>query len=251
MAIRDALSADGRTARVVRRPADPDALAWPRVEYLALVTVDSLATFMAEVDILTATCRAAASGHPIYIAPVREGMVVAMLAGLAASVDESSIGSVFPSGFVTDTSFDRWIPHLPLPLLQERSSAAFHEVTATAVQLSSVMANADRPPNEKEMVYAQGLVDRMRARAAELGALRDAEPDEDLMLASEYVINLLQRLQRELDGVEDGETIAAETARLAFGEATEASLRGPIIRIGLVERDILASAQTNLSGEAP
>ncbi|MBB5986575.1 hypothetical protein [Sphingobium lignivorans] len=251
LAIRDALSADGRTARVVRRPADPDALAWPRVEYLALVTVDSLATFMAEVDILTATCRAAASGHPIYIAPVREGMVVAMLAGLAASVDESSIGSVFPSGFVTDTSFDRWIPHLPLPLLQERSSAAFHEVTATAVQLSSVMANADRPPNEKEMVYAQGLVDRMRARAAELGALRDAEPDEDLMLASEYVINLLQRLQRELDGVEDGETIAAETARLAFGEATEASLRGPIIRIGLVERDILASAQTNLSGEAP
>lgn len=52
MAIRDALAADGRTARVVTRPADPDALAWPRVEYLALVTVDRLTTFMAEVDIL-------------------------------------------------------------------------------------------------------------------------------------------------------------------------------------------------------
>ena len=168
-----------------------------------------------------------------------------MLAGLAASVDENSIGSVFPSGFVTDTSFDRWIPHLPLPLLQERSSAAFHDVTATAVQLSSVMANADRPPNDEEMAYAQGIVDQMRVRVAELGTLRDAEPDEDLILASEYVIDLLQRLQRELDGVEDGESIAAETARLAFGEATEASLRGSIIRIGLAERDILASAQAN------
>ncbi|QDH34168.1 hypothetical protein [Porphyrobacter sp. YT40] len=251
LAIRDALAAAGRTARVVTRPADPDALAWPRVEYLALVTVDSLATFMAEVDILTATCRAAAGGHPIYIAPVREGMVVAMLAGLAASVDESSIGSVFPSGFVTDSSFDRWIPHLPLPLLQERSSAAFHEVTATAVQLSSVMANADRPPNHDEMAYAQGLVDQMRARAAELCALRDAEADKDLVVASDYVIGLLQRLRRELDGLEDGESVAAETARLAFGEATEASLLGPMIRIGLVERDILAAAQVSLPVEAP
>ena len=250
-AIRDALAANGRTAQVVTRPADPDALAWPRVEYLALVTVDSLATFMVDVEVLTATCRAAAGGHPIYIVPVREGMVVGMLAGLAASIDESSIGSVFPSGFVTDTSFDRWAPHLPLPVLQERSSAAFHEVTATAVQLSSVMANADRPPNEEEMAYAQGLVDRMRARVAELGALRDAEPDEDLMLTSEYVVDLLQRLQRELDGTDDGESIAADTARLAFSEATEASLRGPIIRIGLVERDILAAAQANLSIEAP
>lgn len=240
--IRDALAADGHTARVVRRTADPDALAWPRVEYLALVTVDSLATFMAEVDVLTTTCRAAASGHPVYIVPVREGMVVAMLAGLASSVDESSIGSVFPSGFVTDTSFDRWIPHLPLPLLQERSSAAFLEVTSTAVQLSSVMANADRPPNEEEMAYTQGLVDRMRDRTEELAALRDAEPDEDLMVASQYVLDLLQRLQRELDGTNDGESVAAETARLAFGEATEASLRGPIIRISLVERDILAAA---------
>jgi hypothetical protein len=250
-AIRDALAADGRAAQVVTRPADPDALAWPRVEYLALVTVDSLATFMADVEVLTATCRAAASGHPIYIVPIREGMVVGMLAGLASSVDEGSIGSVFPSGFITDTSFDRWIPHLPLPLLQERASAAFHEVTATAIQLSSVMANADRPPNEEEMAYAQGLVDRMRARAAELGALRDAEPDEDLMITSEYVIDLLQRLQLELDGIDNGESIAAETARLGFGEATEASLRGPIIRIGLVERDILAAAQANVSIEAP
>jgi hypothetical protein len=244
-AIRDTLAADGRSAQVATRPADPDALAWPRVEYLALVTVDSLATFMADVDALTATCRTAASGHPVYIVPVREGMVVAMLAGLASSVDEGSIGSVFPSGFVTDTSFDRWIPHLPLPLLRERTSAAFHEVTAIAVQLSSVMSNADRPPNEEEMAYAQGLIDQMRARAAELGALCDAQPDDDLMLASEYVIDLLQRLQRELDGIEDGESIAAETARLAFGEATEASLRGPIIRIGLVEHDILAAAEAN------
>jgi hypothetical protein len=251
LAIRDALAAHGRTARLVTRPADHDALAWPRVEYLALVTVDSLATFMAELELLTATCRAAASGHPIYIVPVREGMVVSMLAGLASSVHQSSIGSVFSSGFVIDSSFDRWIPHLPLPLLQERSSAAFHEVTATAVQLSSVMTNADRPPNDEEMAYAQGLVDRMCARAAELGALRDAEADEDLMLASEYVMDLLRRLQRELDGVEDGESIAAETARLASGEATEASLRGPIIRIGLVERDILASAQANSSVQAP
>ena len=113
------------------------------------------------------------------------------------------------------------------------------------------MANADRPPNEEEMAYAQGLVDRMRARAAELGALRDAEPDEDLMITSEYVIDLLQRLQRELDGIDDGESIAAETARLGFGEATEASLLGPIIRIGLVERDILAATAVNVSIEAP
>lgn len=245
MAVSNALAVNGRAAQVVTRPADPDALAWPRVEYLALVIVDSLATFMAEVDVLTSTCRAAADGHPIYIVPVREGMIVGMLAGLAASVDEESIGSVFPSGFVTDTSFARWIPHLPLPLLQERVSAAFNEVTATAVQLSSVMANADRPPNEEEMAYAQGLVDRMRERAAELGALRDAETDEDMLITSEYVVDLLQRLQRELDGIYDGESIAAETARLAFGEATEASLRGPIIRIGLVERDILAAAQSN------
>jgi hypothetical protein len=250
MAIRDALAADGRSAQVATRPADPDALAWPRVEFLALVTVDSLATFMADVDVLTATCRKAAGGHPIYIVPVRENMVVAMLAGLAASVDEGSIGSVFPSGFVSDTSFDRWIPHLPFPLLRERTSAAFYEVTTTAIQLSSVMANADRPPNEEEMSYAQGLVDQIRARAEELGALRDAQPDENLMIASEYVIDLLQRLQRELDGIEDGESIAAETARLAFGEATEASLRGPIIRISLVERDILAGAEANLSIKA-
>lgn len=49
-----------------------------------------------------------------------------------------------------------------------------------------------------------------------------------------WLIDLLQRLQRELDGVELGESIAAETARLGFGEATEERLRGPIIRIVLV-----------------
>ena len=110
---------------------------------------------MGDVEALVVSGRDAADGHPLYLAPVREGMVVGMLAGLAATAGDTMTASSFPAGFIPDTSFDRWAPHLPLPLLQERSAAAFHDVTSTAVQLSSLMANADRPLNGEEIAYAQ------------------------------------------------------------------------------------------------
>ena len=57
----------------------------------------------------------------------------------------------------------------------------------------------------------------------------DNELDGDMVMASEFVLDLLQRLQRELDGDCGGESIAAEMARLSFGESTEERLRGPLI----------------------
>lgn len=246
-AIADALASEDRRVLVARRPADPDALTWPRLEFLALVPVDHLATFMTEVETLVVSGRHAADGHALYLAPVREGMVVGMLAGMAAAADGLTASS-FPSGFIPDASFDRWATHLPLPTLEERSAAAFHDFTSIAVQLSSVMANADRLPNDEEMAYAQGLVDRMRERAAELGRVRDENHDQDMAIASEFALDWLRRLGRELDGDDGGESIAAETARLGFGEGTEERLRGPLIRIGLVERDILAAAAEREAG---
>lgn len=82
-----AFEAAGREVQVVTRFAAADALAWPRVEYLALVTVESVATFMADLEAIVGACRATAAGHPVYVAPVREGMVVGMLVGLAASAE--------------------------------------------------------------------------------------------------------------------------------------------------------------------
>lgn len=231
--ITGALAGEGRRVRVVSRPAADDAPFWPRVEYLALVDVPHLIGFAEVGEELVAVGRAAAGVHPLYLAPVREGFAVGMGAGLAGSV------------FIPDLAFaERWGPLLPVPLVVERAAAALGEAVSVAVELSSALANADRPPNAQEEAYAQRLVDRVRAALAELQRLRDEEPDEDMMATSAFVVEILDRLQAELADGFGGRTIAAEVAMLGFGERTDFAARSQAFRIGLLERDVLAAAST-------
>ena len=224
------LAGQDRSVRIVARPAAEDAPFWPRVEYLALVDVPHFIGFAEVGEELVAAGRAAAGDHTLYLVPVREGFAVGMGAGMAGSV------------FIPDVTFaERWGPLLPVPLLDERSAAALGEAVSVAVELSSVLANADRPPNAEEEAYAQGLVDRVRARVAVLQRLCDEEPDEDMMMASAFVVEILDRVQAELAGDLEGQTIAAEVAMLGYGERTDFATRAQAFRIGLAERDVLAA----------
>jgi hypothetical protein len=151
-----------------------------------------------------------------------------------------TIGSIlFPdSAFATD-----WGPLLPYPVLKERSAAIFQDIMSAAAQLSSILANADRPANTIEEAFGQDLVDKIRAGVKDLEQLRNAEPDADLIYISAFVIEVFNRLSAELNGEATGETIASEMARLGFGEVTELNAQITLIKLGLTQRDVLAAAE--------
>jgi len=226
-----ALAANGRRPAIVTRPAAFDALFWPRTEFLALVEVTHFLGFAERGEEMVEAGRVSAGEHTLYLVPVREGLVVVMGAGI--------IGSIF----LPDTSFaERWGPHLPLPMLEERSAAILGEAISSAVQISATLANADRPPNREEAAFVQSHVDALRRAVGDLTRLQEDEPDEDTAMASSFVLDILNRLQDEEEGGFEGESMASDVARLGHGEQTDFSLHAQAFRIGLMERDVLVAA---------
>lgn len=230
--IRAALAANDIEALVVSRPMDgPDAPYWPRVDYAILLPVEHLIDYMTLADNLTAIVSQFPDTHRVSIVPVREGLVVAALAG------------VFYSTFFPMTDFAaKWSGHLPLPILEERAAAALAEAFNVLLQISAVFANADRDLNEEELGYAQQLVDSVSSRLALLETLRDTEYDDDIGEACLLIQEVLDRIRGELDG-DPAERLSTEFARMGNGEQTEFTTRVIAYRVGLLERDILSCVQ--------
>jgi hypothetical protein len=230
--IEQAFAGGGMEVEVITRPCRDNAFAWPRVDYLALVKIGELSEFIGLSEAILSIGREAAGDDKLFVVPVIRHQAIGMLA--------VTIGSIlFPdSAFATD-----WGPLLPYPVLKERSAAIFQDIMSAAAQLSSILANADRPANTIEEAFGQDLVDKIRAGVKDLEQLRNAEPDADLIYISAFVIEVFNRLSAELNGEATGETIASEMARLGFGEVTELNAQITLIKLGLTQRDVLAAAE--------
>jgi hypothetical protein len=229
--LRETLSTFTPNVQVVTRPGDRESAFWPGSEFLALIEVDHLMHYLQLGDPFIEAARDVISDQPVGMVAVRNGRVVSMLAISAGK-------PVFP---IPDFP-ERWGSHLPLPLLQERSSAILANILEVVFTLSAVMANADRDPNSEEAAFAQELGDQIRDRVAVLERLRDSESDVDIQYACSQVLELLQRLQRELMGDELGGGIARDAANMLRGEASEFNQSVIILRVALVEWDLAALA---------
>jgi hypothetical protein len=234
--IRAALAARNMEALVASRPMDEaDAPYWPRVDYAVLLPVGHLVDFMLAAEEFTDAVRQFPDIHRVTIVPVREGLVVAALAGVVYST------------FLPMLDFAaKWSGHLPLPLLQESAAAALPEAFNVLLQISATLVNADRDLNEEELGYAQQLVDSVRSRLALLEQLRDTEFDEDIGAACLLIQEVLERVLRELNG-DESERLSAEIARMGNGELSEFTTRMITYRIGLLERDVIEATR----GDAP
>ncbi|MDP9415247.1 MAG: hypothetical protein M3Q08_14430 [Pseudomonadota bacterium] len=229
--IRAALAAQDIEAVVVSRPMDdPSAPYWPRVDYAVLLPVNHLIDYMTLADNFTEVVRQFPNTHRVSIAPVRNGMLVAALAG------------VVYENFLPLIDFAaKWAGHLPYPFLEERAAAALADAFNVLLQISAVFANVDRDLNEEEAAYAQELVDSVRSRLELLETLRDTEYDDDIGAACLLIQEVLDRVRRELDG-DPSERLSTEFARMGNGDQTEFTTRVIAYRIGLLERDIAAAA---------
>lgn len=234
--IRAALAARNMEALVASRPMDEaDAPYWPRVDYAVLLPVGHLVDFMLAAEEFTDAVRQFPDIHRVTIVPVREGLVVAALAGVVYST------------FLPMLDFAaKWSGHLPLPLLQESAAAALPEAFNVLLEISATLVNADRDLNEEELGYAQQLVDSVRSRLASLEQLRDTEFDEDIGAACLLIQEVLERVLRELNG-DESERLSAEIARMGNGEPSEFTTRMITYRIGLLERDVIEATR----GDAP
>lgn len=234
--IQAALAAREMEALVASRPMDEaDAPYWPRVDYAVLLPVGHLIDFMLAAEEFTEAVRQFPDIHRVTIVPVREGLVVAPLAGVVYST------------FLPIVDFAaKWSRHLPLPLLQETAAAALPEAFNVLLQISAALVNADRDLNEEELGYAQQLVESVRSRLSLLEQLRDTEFDDDIGAACFLIQEVLERVLRELNG-DDSERLSAEIARMGNGEPTEFTTRMITYRIGLLERDVMEATK----GEPP
>lgn len=226
--IREALAAKDMDAYVIARPMDDvEAPYWPRVDYAALLPVGHLTEFMLAADDLINTVDELPNVHRVAIAPVRDGLVVAALAG------------VVYSQFLPMLDFaEKWSALLPFPLLEENGARALNEAFNVLLQLSATAANADRDLNPEETQYAEGLVESVRGKLAFLLKMLDGHADPDIAEACKLIQEVLHRVQQELSG--DGSSLlAAEIARMANGEPTDFSTRIISYRIGLLERDVI------------
>lgn len=229
--IRVALAARDIDAVVVSRPMDePSAPYWPRVDYAVLLPVAHLIDYMTLADNFTEVVRQFPDTHRVSIAPVRNGMVVAALAGV-----------VYENFFPLVDFATKWVGHLPYPILEEHAAAALAEAFNVLLQISAVFANADRDLNDEEAAYTQQLVDSVQSRLKTLETLRDTEYDDDIGAACLLIQEVLDRVLRELDG-DPSERLSTEFARMGNGEQTEFTTRVIAYRIGLLERDIIAAA---------
>lgn len=229
--IRAALADSQLDTEIVTRPMD-DAAApyWPRVDYAVLIAVDNLIEFMSVHEEFTRIVQQTPDLSNVTVVPARNGLIVGALAGLIYQ------------RFLPMLDFAaKWAGHLPLPLLEERAAAALAGAMSVITQLSSVLANLDRDANDEELAFAQTLMDDLRGKMTTLTALRDAEDDADIGAACALILEIMDRLQRELDG-EPSEGIAAEIARMANGEQTELTTRFILFRIGLLEFDIATAS---------
>jgi energy-coupling factor transporter ATP-binding protein EcfA2 len=234
-----ALAAHDIEAIVVSRPMeDLSAPYWPRVDYAVLLSVGHLVDYMVLADNFTEVVRQFPDTHRVAIAPVREGSIVAGLAGVIYD-------SFLPMADFTE----KWTGHVPLPFLNERAAAALAEALNVLLQVSAVFANSDRDLNDEELAYAQQMIDSVKGRLALLETLRDTEDDEDIGAACILVDEVLDRIRRELDG-DPSERMSAEFARMGNGEQTDFTTRIIGHRIGLLERDILAAASSNVRADA-
>ncbi|QJU59987.1 hypothetical protein HL653_21575 [Sphingomonas sp. AP4-R1] len=228
--IRAALAARQIEAIVIAKPLDNQTEPyWPRIEYAVLLPVDHLIAFMHLAEEFIDVVRSFSDAPRITIVPMREGMIVTLLAG------------VIRDSFLPAPDFKgRWDGHLPHPFLEEEAAGAFCEAFTVLVEASTVLANADRPLNEEEMAHAQGLIDRIRERLAVLSRLRDEQSDEDAALACAFTAEVLNRLVTEFDGDPEG-SLSAEIARMGNGQPSGFTTQVIAYRIGLLERDILCS----------
>jgi hypothetical protein len=237
--LRIALATHDIEAIVVSRPMDdPTAPYWPRVDYAALLLVDHLVDYMALANNFTEVVQQLPMTHSVAIAPVREGMIVA---GLAGVIYESFLPVVDFAG--------KWTGHVPLPLLEERAAAALAEAFNVLLHISAVFANLDRNLNDEELAHAQQMVDSVKDRLALLETLRDTEYDDDIGAACIFVDEVLDRVKRELDG-DPPERMSAEFAGMINGKQTEFTTRIIGHRIGLLERDIRAATARSLQADA-
>jgi len=166
----------------------------------------------------------------VTFVPTCGGRVVG---GLAGSVYQTYLPN-------TDFTYE-WADDLPVPMLKERSAAAFAEVIDVMTEISAVFANADRELNAEEAAHLEALVGRIPGKLSVLERLRDNDDDEVVREACLMVSDVLNRLTTELNDVESRERISSEIARMANGEQTVFATTVAAHRFALLEHDIAHS----------
>ena len=226
--LEEVLTRAGSSARVLRRPGEPDSGQWPDDDFLILVDVPTIYHWPNEIERLADLCRPLLSDRTGFLmAPVREGKIIAS-SGVKVVID------IFPDKSVGDWS--------GLPLLEENLSDAFRDGLAGLCEASGVVTSARRAElHNAEVAALQGGFRRARQALQHVRDLASERDDRLLTEVHSTLAELIQRVEDEAADLADGRPVhrgvAASVLTGLHGDSNEVSVALFVIMGACIEWD--------------